>query len=94
MRLTDVVIDATRKAGVEIYFADRRVTKVWNEYREDGTPVQFGGWYWYQSKNGKVISTDEEGPFRSRSAAMRDAYTKLQLRWNGNGKPNGKNGKG
>lgn len=81
MRLTDAVIDALRKAGVEVYFADRTVTKVWNEYREDGNPVQFGGWYWYQSKNGKVISTDEEGPFRSKSAAMRDAYVKLQLRW-------------
>ena len=81
MRLSDEVLAAVETAGVQTYFADRNITKYWNDLREDGSPVQFGGWYWQQTIKGRVVSTDEEGPFRSRSAAIRDAYMKLQLRW-------------
>lgn len=81
MRLSDEVIEAVQTAGVETYFADRSITKFWNGMREGGTPIQFGGWYWQQVRKGTVIETDDEGPFRSRSAAIRDAYVKLQLRW-------------
>lgn len=81
MRLPDGIIDAVRVAGVQIYFADRRVTKIWNDKRDDGTPINYGGWYWNRTEKGRVVDTDEEGPFRSRSAAIRNAYMKLQLRW-------------
>lgn len=80
MRLSDDVLLAIKKAGVETYFANRSVTKVWNSERDEDDLLRYGGWYWHQFKGRRVVSTDEEGPFRSRSAALRDAYVKLQLR--------------
>ena len=80
MRLSDGVIQTVKKAGVRVYFADRRQTKFWNGNRDGDEPAFFGGWYWHRFKNGKVIDSDKEGPFRTESAALRDAYTKLQLR--------------
>lgn len=80
MRLPDKVLEATKKAGIITYFADRRITKVWNSEKDNGEPVRYGGWYWYREVKRRVISTDEEGPFRSQSAALRDAYIKLQIR--------------
>jgi hypothetical protein len=80
MRLRDGVVESVKKAGVRVYFADRRQTKIWNGSRADNEPAFFGGWYWHRFKNGKVVQTDEEGPFRTESAALRDAFTKLQLR--------------
>lgn len=80
MRLSDVVLSVIKKAGVKAYFADRRITSVWNGDRMDGEPVFYGGWYWNRTVKGRVTQTDEEGPFRSESAALRDAWQKLQLR--------------
>lgn len=80
MRLSDKVLHAVKRAGVTAYFADRRVTKVWNAEKDFHEPIKFGGWYWHRVVKRRVISTDEEGPFRSRSAALRDAFIKLQLR--------------
>lgn len=80
MRLSDAVLETVKKAGVRAYKANRETTKLWNSDRNPGEPVKFGGWYWHQFKNGRVIQTDEEGPFSSESAALRDAYVKLQLR--------------
>lgn len=73
-------IVAVKEAGVEIYFADRRTTKFWNTERMGGEPLRYGGWYWMRSQKGKVTAVDEDGPFRSESAAIRDAFVKLQLR--------------
>lgn len=76
-------IEAVKKAGVEVYYADRSITKVWNSdsARDRMTePLKYGGWYWMRSKKGRVVATDEDGPFRTESAAIRDAYVKLQLR--------------
>lgn len=80
MKLPLVVSEAVRQAGVEVYFADRSVTSVWNKDRDEGEPIYYGGWYWHRSHRGRVIQTDEDGPFKSESAAIRDAYIKLQLR--------------
>lgn len=80
MRLTDSVILAVKKAGVTVYRADRRMTKLWNKERTPGEPVEFGGWYWNVTSRGKVTMTDKDGPFTSQSAAIRDAFVKLQLR--------------
>jgi hypothetical protein len=74
------VVELVKKAGVEIYFANRTTTKTWNSARHKGEPMQYGGWYWVRSKRGLVVAVDEDGPFRSESAAIRDAYVKLQLR--------------
>jgi hypothetical protein len=80
LRLSNALIETVKKAGVEVYFADRSTTKVWNQIRSRGEPLQYGGWYWYRKHKGRVVETDEEGPFRSESSAFRDAFIKLQLR--------------
>jgi hypothetical protein len=80
MRLSDSVMLAVKKAGVTVYRADRAITKLWNRERSSGEPVQFGGWYWHVTSKGRVTITDQDGPFTSQSAAIRDAYVKLQLR--------------
>jgi hypothetical protein len=79
LRLSDGVLLSVKKAGVEVYFVDRRITKMWNKDRGDD-PTFFGGWYWNRKVRGKIVETDKEGPFRSSMAAYRDAYAKLQLR--------------
>ena len=79
MRLADDFIEAVKKAGVRVYFASRNTTKVWNGTRLEGEPLRYGGWYWMRSQRGRVTETDEDGPFRSESAAIRDAFVKLQL---------------
>lgn len=79
MRLSDKVLAATKKAGIITYFADRRITKHWNSERDQDEPVRYGGWYWHRQVKRRIVSTDEEGPFRSQSAALRDAFVKLQL---------------
>lgn len=80
MRLADDLIERVKREGVRVYYADRRMTALWNRDRHDGEPVQFGGWYWHRTKAGRVVDTDVDGPFRSQSAAIRDAWKKLQLR--------------
>lgn len=80
MRMSSRFIEIVKKAGVQIYYADRRTTKVWNGTRLRNEPLRYGGWYWMRSKKGRVVETDEDGPFRTMSAAIRDAYVKLQLR--------------
>lgn len=79
VRLADDFIEAVKKAGVRVYFASRNTTKVWNGTRLEGEPLRYGGWYWMRSQRGRVTETDEDGPFRSESAAIRDAFVKLQL---------------
>lgn len=80
MRLPTSYIDQVKKAGVKVYFATRTTTKIWNGTRLKGEPLRYGGWYWIRTSKGRVVQTDEDGPFRSESAAIRDAYVKLQLR--------------
>lgn len=80
MRLSNAVLQALKKAGVSAYFADRATTKTWNEHRAAGEPLMYGGWYWERTQKGRVVAQDTEGPFSSESAALRDAFVKLQLR--------------
>lgn len=80
MRLSNTLIDTVKKSGVKVFFANRRTTNVWNSTRLVGEPLRYGGWYWMRSQRGKVVAMDEDGPFRSQSAAIRDAFVKLQLR--------------
>lgn len=79
MRLASNFIQQVRKAGVKVYFASRTTTKVWNGTRLGGEPLRYGGWYWVRTSKGRVVQVDEDGPFRSESAAIRDAFVKLQL---------------
>ena len=80
MRLPSAHIQAVKKAGVKVYFAGRDITKIWNGDRGDEDLLMYGGWYWNRSKKGRVVQVDEDGPFRTESAAIRDAFIKLQLR--------------
>ena len=80
MRLPDAVIAIVKKSGVKVYFANRNTTKVWNQQRITNEPLRYGGWYWLRTQKGKVTAVDEDGPFRSESSAIRDAFVKLQLR--------------
>jgi len=80
VRLPNNLIATVKKAGVKIYFADRRITKIWNQERDQEDLMVYGGWYWQRHKKGRVVQVDEDGPFRTESAAIRDAYIKLQLR--------------
>jgi hypothetical protein len=80
MRLSNRVTGAVDAAGVEIFFADRHTTKVWNGLRIQGEPLRYGGWYWMRKLRGRIVEADEDGPFRTESAAIRDAFVKLQLR--------------
>lgn len=80
MRLPNSILYTVQKAGVEVFYADRHTTRVWNGLRMRGEPLRYGGWYWMRKQKGRITETDEDGPFRSESAAIRDAYVKLQLR--------------
>ena len=80
MRLPDDFIETVKKAGVKVYFASRNTTRVWNSTRMREEPLRYGGWYWMRTQRGRVTDFDEDGPFRSESAAIRDAFMKLQLR--------------
>lgn len=80
MRLSSRYVEIVKKAGVKVYFANRSTTKVWNGDRREDEPLRYGGWYWMRSQKGRVVAFDEDGPFRSESAAIRDAFIKLQLR--------------
>ena len=80
VRLSRGYIESVKKAGIEVYFAGRDTTKHWNSQRGAKEPTHYGGWYWMRTLKGRVIQMDEEGPFRSESAAIRDAFVKLQLR--------------
>ena len=80
VRLADDFIETVKKAGVTVYFASRNTTKVWNQSRLSEEPLRYGGWYWMRTQRGRVTETDEDGPFRTESAAIRDAFVKLQLR--------------
>lgn len=79
MRPSFVVTEAVKRAGVKVYYAGRSVTKQWNRHRLAREPLRYGGFYWKQVLNGKQ-NGDEVGPFRSHSAAVVDAYQRLQLR--------------
>ena len=80
MRLPKSYLHTLKKSGVKVYFADRNTTKLWNSSRLRGEPIRYGGWYWNREQKGKIIAVDEDGPFSSESAALRDAFVKLQLR--------------
>lgn len=80
MRLPNGFVQTVKEAGVKVFFASRNTTKIWNSSRLSGEPIRYGGWYWMRTQRGKVVAMDEDGPFRSESAAIRDAFVKLQLR--------------
>ena len=68
--ISDDVYSRTTDRGVEVFFVSRAVTKWWNARRDkkgERDIALLSGWYW-------SLGNEEYGPFRSQSAAWRDAY--------------------
>jgi hypothetical protein len=71
MTLKRDVISRT-DAKVQVVYVGRDTARLWNTRRKaDDTPT-FCGWYWFRGH-------DEAGPFRTMSAAYRDAYYRFVL---------------
>jgi hypothetical protein len=76
MSLINTAIKAElQKHRVEVFFVSRHVTKWWNARRQDPKTeiALLGGYYW-------CFGNEEVGPFRSPSAALRDAYYRRILK--------------
>lgn len=80
MRLPLKVIRAVEEARVDIFEANRGMTQWWNEHRASTEPRYFAGWYWVRKDKRNRVDSEQYGPFKTESAAIRDAYVKLQLK--------------
>jgi hypothetical protein len=71
---TKEVREQIQKAKPNIFFVSGKVTKWFNERRVDPNTelALLGGWYWARDD-------DENGPFRTPSAAQRDFFYRLIL---------------
>jgi hypothetical protein len=70
-QLSYEVIEAALRR-VHLYYADRDIIKYWNDNREEGEPKIFTGYYW-------SAGWKEGGPFKTKGAAIRDAYYQVVL---------------
>ena len=66
-------IETATLAAVEVAYLDAGACRWWNARRGGGDVPVLAGWYWLQGPR-------EAGPFRSRSAAVRDAWYRVVLR--------------
>lgn len=80
MRFSNSVLTKLEDAKVEVFYADRGMTKFWNERRGRRELRFFTGYYWYLRSRANKALTAEHGPFRSRMAAYRDGFYQMQLR--------------
>jgi hypothetical protein len=73
--ISDEVFGKTRDRGIEVFYVPRAATKWWNARRKDrkNEIALLGGWYW-------TLGREEHGPFRSQSAAWRDAFYRRVLK--------------
>lgn len=70
MWLPRSVINDVHETVDEVFYVNYQTTKVFNESRTPGVPLVFSGWYWAKGPR-------EGGPFKSQSAAYRDAWYRL-----------------
>jgi hypothetical protein len=70
MWLPQALIDDVSAVIDEVFYVPYAATRVFNTDREEGEPLVFSGWYWARGAL-------EGGPFRSASAAYRDAWFRL-----------------
>lgn len=78
MRLPDHIEKDIKDHAIDTFEASRWTASYWNERRNAREPRFFCGWYWYAKHTANTIN----GPFKTRSAAIRDAYVRLVLRSN------------
>lgn len=70
MWLPDSVLSDVRALDARIFYLSYSACRRWAEHRDKGEPLVFSGWYWSLGKR-------EAGPFKSQSAAWRDAWYQL-----------------
>lgn len=76
MQLKTEIIQAVHARRIQVTEASRWMVNWWNERRDPSVePRFFCGWYWWREDEPDEL----QGPFRSMSAAYRDAYVRLQL---------------
>jgi hypothetical protein len=68
--LSDAVLNEVRALEARVFYLSYAACRRWAENRDKGEPLVFSGWYWTLGKR-------EAGPFKSRSAAWRDAWYQL-----------------
>jgi hypothetical protein len=59
-----------RALEARVFYLSYAACRRWAEHRDKGEPLVFSGWYWTHGKR-------EAGPFKSQSAAWRDAWYQL-----------------
>lgn len=83
MRLPNDVIERVERFRVDVFYADRGMTRYWNRGRSKRNELRFFcGWYWLTNNERGRASEAEHGPFNSKSAAIRDAFERMHLRSN------------
>lgn len=70
MWLANSLIKAVEDADVKVFYVSFAATRTWAAERDKGEPLVFSGYYW-------GLGPRESGPFRSMSAAYRDAYFRV-----------------
>lgn len=73
MWLSAAVLHDASETGARVFYVSYAATRRWAETREPGEPLVFSGWYW-------TLGAREAGPFKSQSAAWRDAWYRLARR--------------
>lgn len=66
MWLPDKIV-ADVEEHTTVFYLPFATCRYWAENRSPGEPLVFSGWYWAQGQR-------EGGPFKSKSAAYRDAW--------------------
>jgi hypothetical protein len=70
MWLPNSLLDEARALEARVFYLSYAACRRWAENRDKGQPLVFSGWYWATPKR-------EAGPFKSASAAWRDAWYTL-----------------
>lgn len=73
MWLPNALIKDVGDADVRVFYVSYAATRRWAAGRDPGEPLVFSGWYW-------AIGARESGPFKSQSAAWRDAWYRVVRR--------------
>lgn len=73
MWLPGQLLKDTKALKVRVFYVSYAATRVWAAERPPGEPLIFSGWYWARD-------LQESGPFKSQSAAWRDAWYRLARR--------------
>lgn len=73
MWLSNSLVNAVEEAKIRVFYVSFQATRLWASERDKDEPLVFSGYYW-------ALGPREAGPFRSMSAAYRDAYYRVVRR--------------